>query len=333
MIEIAEIVTSADPKDFWRNLRQMNITKVVSSLPRGSLDWRSLSPTDDPWSYTALAIHQEKLAEWGFETSVIEDSPPLDPIRFGLSGREEAVTHVIEMIKAMGRLGIPTWCYNWNGATEWLRTQQAVVGRGGALVAGYRHSTLDHNDLTKYGHVEPETLWANLSWFMERVLPVAENAGVRLAMHPDDPPVPEVRGISRIMNSLEGYDRLFEEFPSSANAMTLCQGNFTLMTDDLPAAIRKYGNEDRIAFVHFRDVAGTPEHFVETFHDEGKTDMLACMRAYDEIGYSGVMRSDHVPLMSGDTQDVPGYGRISRHFAIGYMTALREAATSSGGLQ
>lgn len=325
MIEFSEIVTDTDPQDFWRNLRQMNISKVVAALPRGSADWRGLPPTDAPWSYTSLAIHREKLAEWGFEISVIEDSPALDPIRFGLPGRDEAVDAVIEMIRAMGRLGIPTWCYNWNGATEWLRTQQATPGRGGALVAGYRHSTLDHDDLTRHGRVDGETLWKNLGWFLERVLPVAEEVGVRLAMHPDDPPVPAVRGISRIMSSLEGYDRLFEEFPSEANAMTLCQGNFTLMTDDLPAAIRKYGADGRIAFVHFRDVSGTPEHFVETFHDEGRTDMLACMRAYREIGFDGVMRSDHVPLMSGDAQDVPGYGRISRHFAIGYMTGLREA--------
>lgn len=325
MIQFSEMVTGADPLDFWRNLRQMNITKAVSSLPRGSADWRSLPPTDNPWSYTSLAIHQEKLAEWELDIAVIEDSPALDSIRFGTAGREEAVQNVIEMIKAMGRLGIPTWCYNWNGATEWLRTQQAVPGRGGALVAGYRHSTLDHDAHTKYGKVADETLWENLGWFLERVLPVAEDAGVRLAMHPDDPPVPQVRGISRIMSSLDGYDRLFEEFPSEANAMTLCQGNFTLMTEDLPAAIRKYGNEGRIAFAHFRDVEGTPEHFVETFHDNGKTDMLACMQAYEDTGFDGVMRSDHVPLMSGDTQEVPGYGRLSRHFAIGYMTGLRES--------
>ncbi len=333
MVEFSEIVTNGDPHDFWRNLKQMDINKVVSALPRGAADWRSLPPTDSPWSYTALAIHQEKLAEWGLDITVIEDSPALDVIRFGLKGREEAVAEVIEMIEAMGRLGIPTWCYNWNGATEWLRTQQAVPGRGGALVAGYRHSTLDHNALTKYGRVENETLWENLRWFMDRVLPVAENAGVRLAMHPDDPPIPEVRGISRIMSSLEGYDRLFEEFDSPANAMTLCQGNITMMTDDLPAAIRKYGNEDKIAFVHFRDIEGTPEHFVETFHDNGKTDMLACMKAYEEVGYTGVMRTDHVPLMSGDVQEVPGYGRLSRHFAIGYMTGLREAARASSAVQ
>lgn len=326
MIQFSEMVTAADPHDFWRNLRQMDITKAVSSLPRGSADWRSLPPTDNPWSYTSLAIHQEKLAEWELDIAVIEDSPPLDAIRFGTAEREEALAQVIEMIKAMGRLGIPTWCYNWNGATEWLRTQQAVPGRGGALVAGYKHSTLDHDAYTKYGRVDSETLWENLGWFLERVLPVAEDANVRLAMHPDDPPVPVVRGISRIMSNLGGYDRLFEEYSSPANAMTLCQGNITLMTEDLPAAIRKYGHEDRIAFVHFRDVEGTPEHFVETFHDNGRTDMLACMKAYQEVGFDGVMRSDHVPLMSGDTQEVPGYGRLSRHFAIGYMTGLREAA-------
>jgi mannonate dehydratase len=107
--------------------------------------------------------------------------------------------------------------------------------------------------------------------------------------------------------------------------MTLCQGNLALTSEDLPALIRDFGAQDRIAFVHFRDVRGTPERFVETFHDEGQTDMLACMRAYHEVGYRGVMRSDHVPLLAGDTQRTPGYSDQGRLFAIGYMTGLREA--------
>jgi mannonate dehydratase len=146
---------------------------------------------------------------------------------------------------------------------------------------------------------------------------------VRLALHPDDPPVPSVRGIARIMSSVESFDRLAELNPSKTNGITLCQGNFTLMTDDLPGVIRSLG--DRIAFAHFRDVRGTAEDFVETFHDDGKTDMLACMRAYRDIGYRGVLRSDHAPTLTGDTADVVGYSHQSRLYAIGYMTGLREA--------
>jgi mannonate dehydratase len=110
------------------------------------------------------------------------------------------------------------------------------------------------------------------------------------------------------------------------NGIALCQGNFTLMTDDLPEVIRHFGSQKKIFFVHFRDVRGTADHFEETFHDEGKTDMLACMRAYRDIGYEGVARPDHIPTMEGDhSGGSPGYTTIGRLFAIGYMVGLREA--------
>lgn len=325
MIQFAEIITEPQPTDFWHHLGQMGVSKAVATLPRASQDWRR-GFSDNPWSYTPVALYQELLAQEGLDIAVIEDNPPMENIRFGRAGREEELEQVLTMIRTMGKLGIPTWCYGWVAGVGWVRTTMATRGRGGAIVAGYDHSLLDHEELSAYGRIDAESLWQNLEWFLERALPVAEEAGVRLALHPDDPPIPQVRGIARVMNSVDAYERLFERFPTPFNAMTLCQGNFTLMTDDLPGQIRRFGAEDRIAFVHFRDVRGTPEKFVETFHDEGKTDMLACMRAYQEIGYDGVMRSDHVPLMTGDTQTVPGYSDLARLFAIGYMTGLREAA-------
>jgi len=325
MIQFAEIIVEPQPTNFWRQLRQMGVNKAVATLPRLSQDWRR-GFIDHPWSYAPVAGYQELLAEEGLEIAVIEDNPPMEDIRFGRPGREEELENVLTLIRTMGRLGIPTWCYSWVAGIGWVRTQQAQRGRGGAIVAGYNHSLIDHSELSAHGGIDSEALWDNLIWFLERVLPVAEDAGVRLALHPDDPPIPSVRGIARVVNTPEAYERLFERLPSAANAMTLCQGNFTLMTEDLPGEIRKFGNEDRIAFVHFRDVQGTPDNFVETFHDEGKTDMLACMQAYQEIGYDGVMRSDHVPLFAGDTQTIPGYSDLGRLFAIGYMTGLREAA-------
>ncbi len=109
------------------------------------------------------------------------------------------------------------------------------------------------------------------------------------------------------------------------HGIALCQGNFTLMTDDLPAAIRHFGKQGKIFFVHFRDVRGTPEKFVETFHDDGQTDMLACMEAYRDIGFDGVCRPDHVPTMEGDSNEHPAYSSIGRLFAVGYLKGLREA--------
>jgi mannonate dehydratase len=179
--------------------------------------------------------------------------------------------------------------------------------------------------LTEAGEVSEERLWDNLRWFLQRVVPVAEQSGVKLAMHPDDPPLSPLRGIGRIMSSVAGFQRLLDLVPSEANGLTLCQGNFTLMTPDLPAVIRDFGRQGRIHFVHFRDVRGTAESFVEVFHDEGPTDMLACLKAYREIGFDGPMRPDHVPTMEGDSNDNPAYSTMGRVFAVGYIKGLMEA--------
>ena len=125
------------------------------------------------------------------------------------------------------------------------------------------------------------------------------------------------------MRSVDNFARLLELVPSEMSGIALCQGNFTLMTEDLPAVIRRFG--DKIFFVHMRDVAGVPQRFRETFHDAGQSDMVACMRAYRDIGFEGVLRPDHVPTMAGDDNQDAGYSSIGRLFAIGYIKGIREA--------
>jgi len=132
-----------------------------------------------------------------------------------------------------------------------------------------------------------------------------------------------VRGVPRIMGTPAAFDRVLATVPSAYSRITVCQGNFTLMTDDLPGVIRGFGK--KIFFVHFRDVKGTPEHFEETWHDAGKTDMLACMRTYRDIGFDGVLRPDHVPTVEGDSNENAGYSAFGRLYAIGYIRGLRQA--------
>lgn len=326
MIELAEILLEKPPHPFWTVLRQLGVEKAVGVLPRYHADWRE-SRGEQPWELVPLTLYRDQVAESGLTLVAIEDNPPMDRLRLGLPGREQELEAVCTLIRSMGTLGIPVWCYNWMPVLGWMRTRMALPSRGGALVSEYDHARMTNAPLTYAGEVSAEQLWDALEWFLERVCPVAEEAGVTLALHPDDPPLSPIRGIARIMSRVESFERLVEVNDSPANQITLCQGNFALMTDDLPATIRRLG--PRIAFAHFRDVRGTPERFEETFHDDGPTDMLACMRAYRDISFGGVLRSDHVPTIAGDSAEVAGYSHNARLHAIGYMAGLREAVATS----
>lgn len=322
MLKIAEILPP-QRSPLWTLAQQCGINDVV-----GTFDWsRGLDvPKDDlPWSYMSLVRLKTAYEDGGFQLGVIENRPPLDKAKLGLPGRDEEIEAACDLIRNMGKLGIPVWCYEWMPVLNWTRTSMTIPTRGGALVTGYDNALMKDAPLTEYGEVSEDRLWENLKYFLERVIPVAEAAHVKLAMHPDDPPLSPIRGMGRIMRSVENFQRLLDLVPSPMNGITLCQGNFALMTDDLPAVIRHFGGQDKIFFVHMRDVRGTPEKFVETFHDSGQTDMLACMQAYRDIGFDGLCRPDHVPTMLSDSNDHAGYSAVGRLFAIGYLKGLHQA--------
>jgi mannonate dehydratase len=269
---------------------------------------------------------QQSFADAGLNLVVIESTPPMHKVRLGLPGRDEELAQISQMLTNMGAVGIPVWCYNFMGGFGWLRTSTTIQSRGGALVSGYDHTLLAHAPLTEYGEINEERLWENYAYFLACILPVALQAGVKLALHPDDPPISPIRGIARIFRSSEAFIRALSFADSPVHGLTFCQGSFATMGVDIPNTIRRFA--EKIFFVHFRDVIGTPARFVETFHDHGPTDMLAAMRAYREIGYTGVIRPDHVPTLAGDANDTPGYTIRGRLFATGYMRGLLEAVGS-----
>jgi len=318
-MKIAEVFAPPEDK-LWHLVKQCGADHVVGSFG-GRWD-RERTADEQPWSYGPLERLKKAYETGGFELAVIESRPPTDKIKLGQPGRDEQIEQVCEFIRNMGRLHIPVWCYEWMPVNNWTRTSTAIKSRGGALVSGF-DSVQSTGDLAaQYGNPTHDDLWKNLKYFLERIVPVAEKAKVKLAMHPDDPPRPTLRGLPRIMGTIENYQRLVDLVPSEANGITVCQGNFTLMTGDLPGVIRQFGRRKQIHFVHFRDVRGTRDKFEETFHDDGMTDMAACMRAYRDIGFDGVCRPDHVPTMEGDDNDHPGYSTIGRLFAIGYIRGL-----------
>ena len=285
-----------------------------------------------PWELTAVKAVKEAWDKVGLKLRVIEGPPSLgEKTKLGLEGRDEEIANFITLMKNLAQVGIDTICYNWMPVMGWYRALNERPGRGGALVTAFEYEAIKNLPLTPYGEVSKETLWKNLEYFLKAVVPEAEKAGIKLAMHPDDPQVDSIRGIARIMNTVDAFKRLLELYPSPNNGITMCQGNFALMGEEIPSLIHYFGKRKKIHFVHFRNVRGGKFSFEETFHDEGIIDMYQAMKAYYEIGFTGPIRPDHVPTMAGDSNQHPGYSTIGTLYALGYMRGLMEAVSKRKG--
>ena len=346
MLQITELLEPT-PSRLWRLVKQAGVDEVVTLLEDSEQksrwlkkDAQSFVPVpfdappkgERPWELADLRHLRDSYSEYGLKVTVVEDGPPLDDARLGGPKRDEQIEWLFAQLRAMGELGIKTLCYSWSARSSWSRTDTDIPLRGGAITTGYDEAKMQNAPpLIEPGSVTTDDLWRNLEYFLQAVVPVAEEAGVQLALHPDDPPIPEIRGVPRIVGSPEAFDRVLETVNSEVNGITLCQGNFRLMTDDLPSVIRRYGNQKKIFFVHFRDVAGDVHRFVEVFHDAGPTDMLECMRAYHDVGFDGPMRPDHVPAFEGESGRDFGYATLGRLHAIGYIAGLREATYGKPG--
>lgn len=244
-----------------------------------------------------------------------------DSITLDLPDRDEKIEAWCTMLRNLGAAGVPTLGYNFKPAGN-FRTSSVPVGRGGAI-----YSTFDYDELLQNPPYYPEKqigedrLWENLEYFLRRVIPVAEEAGVRMALHPDDPPIPEpLGGAARIVSTLDHYERIFDLVSSDANGMLFCQGCVAEMGVDVPEAIRRIGRQGKIVYVHFRNIRGTPRRFQEVFLDEGDMDMFRAMQTYREVGFQGPFMMDHTPHLP---QEKAGWA--GRAFAVGYIRAMIQA--------
>ena len=307
-MRIAMVVTPFTESNL-RLAAQIGVTDIVGRYP--------------PSVGLTLDRIKEMVEAAGMRLTVLEGYVPHDQIVHSRPGSDEQIQLWVSLIKDMGKAGVQVLCYNFIPAGDWSRTSVTQPQRGGALVTGF---DIDAFNRPAGQTVSSEQLWDNLEKFLKRIIPAAEDAGVKLAMHPDDPPMGCLAGQDQIMSSVADFDRLFHISASPVHGMCFCQGTFAEMGVAIPQTIANFA--DRIHYVHFRDVDGTVPRFAETFHDNGITDMPAAIRAYRSIGFDGPMRPDHVPVLEGETNENAGYTMLGRLFAVGYMKGLIQATAN-----
>jgi len=303
------------------------------------------------WPLDALERLRDTVDGAGLRLSVVESIPVHEDIKLGRATRDRLVDAYCQSVRHLGQAGVPVLCYNFMPVFDWTRTALAMPLADGSTALAYDHAALARIDLSRgtgelpgwaaaydaaalaalfdaYRGVSAERLWENLAWFLERVAPVAQEAGVRMAIHPDDPPWP-IFGLPRIITDGAALERVAGLVDVPANGITFCTGSLGAdPANDLPAMVRRVG--DRIHFAHCRNVLVTgPREFHEAPHPSrfGSVDMAAVLRALRDTGFRGPMRPDHGRMIWGE-EGRPGYGLYDRALGAAYLQGLWEAIAS-----
>ncbi len=311
-------------------------------------------PVGDAWPMEKIAALKARVEAAGLALSVIESIPVHEDIKLGRPSRDRYIENYRSSIRAMGRLGIPVLCYNFMPVFDWTRTDLAVKNPDGSTCLCYDHATIDSIDiradrldlpgwatayareelaalLDAYAGMDTGMLWKNLEYFLRAVVPVAAESGVRMAIHPDDPPWP-IFGLPRIIKGEEDLDRLVKTVDNPANGITFCTGS--LGPDrgmDLVRTIGKYARMGRVHFVHLRNIRRFGERsFCETAHttESGDIDVYAVMKELAASDYKGMMRPDHGRMIWGE-EGRPGYGLYDRALGAMYLWGLWEGIQKS----
>lgn len=304
-------------------------------------------PGEHRWEARDLCDLRETCEKAGLRLEAIENLPNhfYEHCMTGGPNREAEVEHVIATIHNLGEAGIPILGYNFMPGSVW-RTWMRRAGRGGALVNGFDSAVTDDpsragevivarrdrrlaDPWVRGAHLYPSlaidegTLWDHYRWFMRRIVPAAEAAGVTLALHPDDPPVPVLGGVARLFRSVGALEEAIDAVPSDRASIDLCLGTVSEMGGEptVLEAIRTFGRRGKIAYVHFRDVKGSVPVFEECFLGEGNFRPLRVMQALRDNGFTGFILDDHAPGLVDDSD----YGHRGRAHAIGYLQGLLEA--------
>ena len=298
--------------------RQIGVRDLVVVQPDG------LSVDGLTYDYTRLIQLKTRIENAGLRIAAIQNIPTswYDKILWGLDGREEQLQNYCQTIDNVGRAGIPILHYNFHAIRVW-RTSRHTRDRGGALVTSYDHALMENAPPEGGRELGYEELWQNFELFLKRIMPVAEKAGVKMALHPDDPPVTPIAGAACLFIDVPAFQRVLDMAPSPSNGLLFCQGCYMeMLGSKVFDAIRHFGRQGKIFYVHFRNVAGQMPSFRETFIDSGDLNMFEAIKVYQEIGYNGVMIPDHLPHIINDTP----LGHQSNAYAIGYMRGIMQAA-------
>ena len=330
-----------------RYIRQIpnmhSIVTAVYNVPPGEL-----------WSRESIAALKKETEDAGLHFEVIESVPVHEDIKLGKPTRDRYIANYQENIRRLGEAGIKCICYNFMPVFDWTRTQLDKEAADGSTSLVYYKDQLEKMDpltgelnlpgwdasytkeslaavFAEYARITEEDLWKNLQYFLEAVIPVAEEAGINMAIHPDDPPWP-IFGLPRIITCEKNLDRFLKLVDSPANGLTFCTGSLgSSAENDIPHMVEKYAAMGRIHFMHIRNVKLLPDgSFEESGHlsANGSLDIVAIMKALHKNGFDGYVRPDHGRMIWGETGK-PGYGLYDRALGAAYLNGIWEALEKS----
>jgi mannonate dehydratase len=305
-------------------LAALGVTSICSRLPSARFD--------DQWSVEGLTRLRERVERFGITLDMVPLPMSSNPIAraenpnilLGKSPeRDREIDDICQMIRNTSRAGIPALKYNLT--LLGVPRTESTPGRGGARYSTFVYDQAKQDPpLTEAGVVGEDVYWERITYFLNRVIPVAEEYKVRMACHPQDPGMPKgkgFRGVETVLGSVDGLKRFMAISPSAYHGLNFCQGTVSEMLakpgQEIYDVIRYFGSRKKIFNVHFRNIRGGFLHFQETFIDDGDVDMLKAMRAYKEVGFDGMMMPDHVPSIDGDARGAQAFA-----YTFGYIKAL-----------
>lgn len=307
-----------------RFIKQLGVKDILLNMYQYDTDYEHMPNNESmpleeerEWSYENLRSLRKRIEGAGLRLNAIENVPIsfYDEVMLGKEGRDEQIEHMKTTIRNMGRAGIPIFGYHWAPSGVWRTSTTSV--RGGADATTFDLDEVDHSHTHGRTYTEDE-LWENYEYFLGELLPVAENAGVKMCLHPNDPPVESLGGIPQLFRNFENFKRAMNFSSSDYHGLEFCLGCWSEMDENLEEVIRYFGFRDELFYVHFRDVEGTVPSFHETWIDEGNYDALEIVRLLDDVGFDGMMIPDHVPRLEGDTD----WNHRGRAYTVGYMRSL-----------